>query len=110
MHSMTLTGFDVILIRDPRDVDYMIDMVKEYRPLLQFGVPTQYLKIANKGVNTRGIIGISGSAALSSNIQESFDIKGVGIMEGYGLSEMSPEHILMFLFFIEFLVEESVVY
>ena len=90
MHSMTLTGFDVILIRDPRDVDYMIDMVKEYRPLLQFGVPTQYLKIANKGVNTRGIIGISGSAALSSNIQESFDIKGVGIMEGYGLSEMSP--------------------
>jgi acyl-CoA synthetase (AMP-forming)/AMP-acid ligase II len=90
MHSMTLTGFDVILIRDPRDIDYMIDMIKKYRPLLQFGVPTQYLKIANKGVNTGGIIGISGSAALPSNIQESFDVKGAGIMEGYGLSEMSP--------------------
>jgi acyl-CoA synthetase (AMP-forming)/AMP-acid ligase II len=90
MHSMTLTGFDMILVKDPRDVDYMVEMIKKYRPVLQFGVPTQYLKFANKGVNTSGIIGISGSAALPTNIQETFDSKGAGIMEGYGLSEMSP--------------------
>lgn len=110
MHSMTLTGFDMILIKDPRDIDYMIDMIKKYRPVLQFGVPTQYLKFANKGVSTSGIIGISGSAALPANIQESFDAKGAGIMEGYGLSEMSPVTHFNISFLYRILGGRSIVY
>ena len=110
MHSMTLSGFDMILIRDPRDVDYMIDMIKKYRPVLQFGVPTQYLKLSNRGVSTSGIIGISGSAALPTNIQENFDNKGAGIMEGYGLSEMSPVTHFNISFLYRILGGRSVVY
>ncbi|MDY6822024.1 MAG: AMP-binding protein, partial [Deferribacterota bacterium] len=90
MHSMMLLGFDIILVNDPRDVDYMAKMIKIYRPVLQFGVPTQYLKIVNENVNTSGIIGISGSAPLPTETQAFADVKGFGIMEGYGLSEMSP--------------------
>jgi acyl-CoA synthetase (AMP-forming)/AMP-acid ligase II len=110
MHSMTLSGFDMILIRDPRDIDYMIDMIKKYRPVLQFGVPTQYLKLSNRGVSTAGIIGISGSAALPVKIQESFDAKGAGIMEGYGLSEMSPVTHFNISFLYRILGGRSIVY
>lgn len=90
MHTMTLFGHNQILIPEPRDTGEMIRMIREHYPVIQMGVPTQFMKLADelKGI---GIIGVSGSAPLPVNTQEKFEKKaGGGIMEGYGLSEMSP--------------------
>ncbi|HPS58511.1 MAG TPA: AMP-binding protein [Spirochaetota bacterium] len=91
MHSMTLLGFNQILIPDPRDSAGMIDAIKRYRPVVQIGVPTQFMKLADvkrgKGFD---MIAISGSAALPPDlVQEYEDQRGGHIMEGYGLSEMT---------------------
>ena len=92
MHSMTYTGYNQILIPDARDTAGMIQMIKKYRPLLQLGVPTQFLKLTQEELKGITILGISGSAPLPKTVQEEFEKKGGGggIMEGYGLSEMSP--------------------
>lgn len=92
MHCMTMEGFNQILIPDARDTAGMIRMIKEYHPFLQVGVPTQFLKLTREKIKDLNILGISGSAPLSRTVQEEFEKKGGGggIMEGYGLSEMSP--------------------
>jgi long-chain acyl-CoA synthetase len=92
MHSMTYTGYNQILIPDARDTEGMIAMIKKYRPLLQLGVPTQFLKLTQGELKGITILGISGSEPLPKTVQEEFEKKGGGggIMEGYGLSEMSP--------------------
>jgi acyl-CoA synthetase (AMP-forming)/AMP-acid ligase II len=92
MHSMTYTGCNQILIPDARDTMGMIQMIKKYRPLLQLGVPTQFLKLTQEELKGITILGISGSAPLPKTVQDEFEKKGGGggIMEGYGLSEMSP--------------------
>jgi long-chain acyl-CoA synthetase len=92
MHTMSYAGFNQILIPDARDTASMIRMIKEYHPFLQFGVPTQFLKLTQSELKDVSIIGVSGSAPLPKTLQDEFDKKsgGGGIMEGYGLSEMSP--------------------
>ncbi len=91
MHLMTMLGADQILINDARDTRTMAEMIKKYRPLMQMGVPTQFLNIAKEELEGIGILGISGSAPLPPTTQEQFEKKSKGaIMEGYGLSEMSP--------------------
>lgn len=91
MHSMTLFGFNQILINDPRDTAGMVAMIKEYRPLIQIGVPTQFMKLCEAELKGLGMLCLSGSAPLPASAQEAFEKKaGGGIMEGYGLSEMSP--------------------
>ncbi len=91
MHSMTLLGFNQILIPDPRDSASMIDAIKKYRPVVHVGVPTQFMKIAGeklgKGFN---MLALSGSAALPPNLVREYEEQcGGNIMEGYGLSEMT---------------------
>jgi len=91
LHSMTLFGFNQILINDPRDTAAMVAMIREYRPLMQIGVPTQFMKLCESELKGFGMLCLSGSAPLPSSAQETFEKKaGGGIMEGYGLSEMSP--------------------
>ncbi|RJP89354.1 MAG: AMP-dependent synthetase [Desulfobacteraceae bacterium] len=91
MHSMTFFGFNQILINDPRDTAGMVEMIKEYRPLMQMGVPTQFMKLCESELDGLGMLCLSGSAPLPASAQEAFEKKaGGGIMEGYGLSEMSP--------------------
>ncbi|MFP4446264.1 MAG: AMP-binding protein [Desulfosudaceae bacterium] len=91
MHVMTILGADQILITDARDTKMMVKMIKEYRPLMQMGVPTQFLKLAQEELAGIGMLGISGSAPLPPSTQEEYEKKSSGaIMEGYGLSEMSP--------------------
>jgi len=90
MHNITYLGFSQILIPDPRDTDGMIKMIKEHCPLMQFGVPTQFMKLSEE-LEGYAMLGVSGSAALPTNVQDKFESKaGGGILEGYGLSEMSP--------------------
>lgn len=91
MHSMTLFGFNQILVNDPRDVKTMVQMIKAYRPLLHIGVPTQFMKVCEEELEGAGMLGLSGSAPLPPSAQEAYEKKASGgIMEGYGLSEMSP--------------------
>lgn len=91
MHSMTFFGFNQILINDPRDTAGMVEMIREHRPLMQIGVPTQFLKLCESELEGLGMLCLSGSAPLPVSAQEAFEKKaGGGIMEGYGLSEMSP--------------------
>ncbi|MCP4675544.1 MAG: long-chain fatty acid--CoA ligase [Deltaproteobacteria bacterium] len=91
MHTMTKLGLRQILVPDPRDTKGMIAMMKKYRPVLQIGVPTQFMKLMDEEMKGLGILAISGSAALPKKTQDEFEKKsGGGIMEGYGLSEMSP--------------------
>ena len=91
MHSMTYKGFDQLLIPDARDTHGMVEMIKIHRPLLQMGVPTQFMKLLEEELQGLFMLGISGSAPLPPSVQEKYEKKsGGGIMEGYGLSEMSP--------------------
>lgn len=91
MHVAVFMGYKIVLIPDPRDFEAMAEAVKEFRPSMQVGVPSQYMKLSAEGGGGRGILGLSGSAALDETTRSKFEAKrGGGIIEGYGLSEMSP--------------------
>lgn len=91
MHTMTILGWNQILVNDPRDTNGMIQMIKDYKPMVQIGVPTQFMKLCDAELKGTGMLGLSGSAPLPPSAQEDYEKKtGSGIMEGYGLSEMSP--------------------
>ncbi len=91
MHTMTMLGCNQILINDPRDTSGMIQMIKDYKPVIQIGVPTQFLKLCDEQLKCTGMLGLSGSAPLPPSTQKAYEKKnGSGIMEGFGLSEMSP--------------------
>ncbi len=91
MHAMTLFGFNQILVPEPRDTDAMVQMIKDHYPVIQFGVPTQFMELSKKELKGISMLGISGSAPLPASTQNDYEEKsGGGIMEGYGLSEMSP--------------------
>jgi len=91
MHTMTLEGYNQILIPDARDTDAMVDMIRTHYPLLQLGVPAQFMKMAASKLKGIAVLGVSGSAPLPPSAQKTFEKNSGGaIMEGYGLSEMSP--------------------
>ncbi|MBF0103242.1 MAG: AMP-binding protein [Desulfobacterales bacterium] len=91
MHTMTLAGFTQILIPDARDTKSMLQMIQTYHPVLQIGVPTQFMKLARETLPDLGILGLSGSAPLPERVQHEFEEQASSsILEGYGLSEMSP--------------------
>jgi acyl-CoA synthetase (AMP-forming)/AMP-acid ligase II len=91
MHTMTMLGWNQILVNDPRDTKSMIQMIKDHKPMVQIGVPTQFMKLCDAELKCTGMLGLSGSAPLPPSAQEAYEKKtGSGIMEGYGLSEMSP--------------------
>ena len=75
MHSSTLSGNNIIVVPDPRDTQGMIKMIKEYYPIIQIGVPTQFMKLSEE-LEGYGILGISGSAPLPASTQEKFEKQG----------------------------------
>jgi len=91
MHTCTLAGYNQILIPDARDTKEMVEMIQTFKPLLQIGVPTQYMNLVKSELKDMGMICLSGSAPLPSNTQETFEqVTGGMLMDAYGLSEMSP--------------------
>ena len=91
MHTMTLLGVDQLLVPEPRDTAAMVSMIREHRPVLQFGVPAQFMSIAAEEAGDFHVLGVSGSAPLPESTQKEFESRDKGgIMEGYGLSELSP--------------------
>jgi long-chain acyl-CoA synthetase len=91
MHTMINGMYNMLIITDPRDTKSMLKMIHEYNPVLQFGVPTQFMKLLEEDIKATRIIGISGSAALPPKVQEKFEKESkTFVAEGYGLSELSP--------------------
>jgi len=89
LHSMAERCFNLLLLTDPRDVKILKEMAREYHPVLQVGVPTQYMNMLGEDMKKSKVIGISGSAPLRPSVQEEFEKKGGGVVtEGYGLSEV----------------------
>jgi acyl-CoA synthetase (AMP-forming)/AMP-acid ligase II len=91
MHTMINGMYNLLIVTDPRDTKAMLRMIHEYNPVLQFGVPTQFMKLLEEDIKATRVIGISGSAALPPNVQEKFEQESkTFVSEGYGLSELSP--------------------
>ena len=91
MHTMIYSCSTLLLAVDPRDARSMVDMIRDYHPVMQVGVPTQFMKMLEEDLKEAKVIALSGSAALPPNVQDKFEKSSGGfISEGYGLSEMSP--------------------
>jgi long-chain acyl-CoA synthetase len=91
MHTMIANSATLLLVVDPRDNKSMLKMIEDYHPVMQVGVPTQFMKMLGENLKKAKLIGLSGSAALPPNVQEKFEESSGGyIAEGYGLSELSP--------------------
>jgi len=91
MHTAVYMGFNMLLVPDPRDTDMMIDLMKKYRPLMNIGVPTQFMRLASKELGRIGVLSASGSAALPPEVADKYEKEaGAPVTEGYGLTETSP--------------------
>ncbi len=91
MHTLTQLGITQLLVPDARDTEAMVQMIREHHPVLQFGVPTQFMKLAETDLAKAGVIGVSGSAPLSESTRREFQERTESsLIQGYGLSEMSP--------------------
>jgi len=89
--SAAYLGLRIILIPDPRDVDFIVDQIKKYRPMMLTAVPTQLMRIAQQKIGKMNIIPISGAAPLPVDIADTLKKEfGSPVSEGYGLTETSP--------------------
>jgi len=88
MHKASVTILDTIA---PKEV---IEAIKRFNVTVMYGVPSVYmllLKTAESTALTGMRLLMSGGAALPQQVAEDFRDKfGIGITEGYGLSEASP--------------------
>ncbi|MFP3897750.1 MAG: AMP-binding protein [Dehalococcoidia bacterium] len=90
MHFAVHWGLKMYLIPDPRDVDMLYEMLTRHRPFLCSCVPTQYSRLATRGLGRINTMFMSGASALAVEIAQRFKQQtGMPITEAYGLSETS---------------------
>jgi long-chain acyl-CoA synthetase len=83
-------GLRAILLPDPRNMKLMADTIREFRPFLITGVPTQFMRIARETLPRINSMFLSGSAPLPMEVSKAVQDKtGMPISEGYGLTETS---------------------
>jgi len=88
--SAAYLGLRAILLPDPRDTDMMASSIREFRPFLITGVPTQFMRIAQEPLPRINSMFLSGSAPLPVEVSRAIQQKtGMPISEGYGLTETS---------------------
>jgi long-chain acyl-CoA synthetase len=86
--SAVRLGLRLILLPDPRDTRKMVDNIREHRPFLFPGVPTQFMRLAEAGLRRANTMLFSGSAPLPHEVAYMIKQKtGMPISEGYGLTE-----------------------
>jgi len=89
-------GNAVLLTPDPRDMKEFIRLARKYHPIMNLGIPTQFMKLLReKGAEDLGMIAVTGSMALAPKVQRDFEEKTGSIVgEGYGMSETnSATHV-----------------
>jgi len=83
-------GMRAIILPDPRMINRMVQAIEEFRPFLITGVPTQFMRIAQRELPRLNSLFLSGSAPLPEEVaKEVLKKTGVPISEGYGLTETS---------------------
>jgi len=88
--SSAYLGTRTILMPDPRDTALIAETIREFRPFLITGVPTQFMRIAQESLPRLNSMFLSGSAPLPLEVSKAVQDKtGVPISEGYGLTETS---------------------
>ena len=88
--SAAYLGMRAIILPDPRDTTLMAEIIREFRPFLITGVPTQFMRIAQKSLPRLNSMLMSGSAPLPLEVSKAVQKKtGMPISEGYGLTETS---------------------
>ena len=86
----------IVLTPDPRDTNAILQIVEKFKVTIFCGVPTMYQAlISQPNIRRHDLsslrICISGASSLSSQVQMEFEkITGGRLVEGYGLTEMSP--------------------
>jgi long-chain acyl-CoA synthetase len=89
-------GAEIIIVPNPRPIDNVMNVMQKERATLYPGVPAMYIGIINhKDVGKYDLHSIkaciSGSAPLPMEVQEKFgQITGGRLVEGFGMTEMSP--------------------
>jgi long-chain acyl-CoA synthetase len=88
--SSAYLGTRTILMPDPRNIALLAETIREFRPFLITGVPTQFMRIAQQPLPRMNSMFLSGSAPLPLEVSKAVQDKtGVPISEGYGLTETS---------------------
>jgi len=88
--SAAYLGLRTIVLPDPRDTQSMASAIREFRPFLITGVPTQFMRIAQETLPRMNSMFLSGSAPLPQEVSKAIQQKtGMPISEGYGLTETS---------------------
>jgi long-chain acyl-CoA synthetase len=88
--SAACLGLRIILLPDSRDTDLMAEYIREYRPMLVPGVPTQFMRLTEAELGRSNVMLLSGAAPLPIEVAAAIKQKtGVSISEGYGLTETS---------------------
>ncbi len=83
-------GLRTILMSDPRDTALMAETIREFRPFLITGVPTQFMRMAQESLPRINSLFLSGSAPLPFDVSKAVQEKtGMPVSEGYGLTETS---------------------
>lgn len=88
-------GAEIVLIADPRDVDFVLEQIETHKVTFYPGVPSMYYAINQNASVQAGRHDlssikacISGSAPLHPSIKAEFErLTGGKLVEGYGLSE-----------------------
>lgn len=91
IHMAAYWSLRVIIAPDPRDIEGIVNVIKEHRPFLIPTIPTQLMRIGNYKIGRVNCLFFSGSAPLPDSVREAVS-KDMGnpIGEGYGLTETSP--------------------
>ena len=88
-------GLRLLILPDARDTDALLESIRDHRPFLVPGVPTQFMRLADAGLKRSNSMLFSGSAPLPGEVAKEIERKtGMPISEGYGLTESaSVSHI-----------------
>jgi long-chain acyl-CoA synthetase len=90
MQSSVYLGLRCILLPDPRDTQALMEAILKFRPLLIPGVPTQFMRLAEAGLNRLNVLLLSGSAPLPQEVAQAIKKRtGLSVSQGYGLTETS---------------------
>jgi long-chain acyl-CoA synthetase len=96
MNAPIFTAGSIVLTPDPRDTEAILQIVEKFKVTIFCGVPTIYQALINQpNIRRRNLsslrVCISGASSLPSQVQIEFEkIIGGRLVEGYGLTEMSP--------------------